>query len=66
MGAPIDGLPISQRLVMVVPPWHVATAKFQKLPSHQPINRAGVLPSVVVVQNQKVVFQMKRDFGQYH
>jgi len=66
VGAPIDGLPISQPLVMVVPPWHVTTAKFQKLPSHPPINRAGVLPNVVAVQNQKGVFQMKRDFGQYY
>jgi hypothetical protein len=66
VGAPIDGLPISQPLIMVVPPWHVATAKFQKLPSHPPINRAWVLLNVVVVQNQKGVFQMKWDFGQYY
>jgi len=44
---------------MVVPPWHATTTKYQELPTRPPINRIGVLLSVMVVQNQKGVSQMK-------
>jgi hypothetical protein len=47
---------------MVVPPWHAAIAKLQELPTCPPINQIGVLPSVMVVQNQEGVFQMKEGF----
>jgi hypothetical protein len=48
--------PINQPPIMVVPPWHVAVAKFQELPTCPPIDRTWVLLSVMVVWNQEGVF----------
>jgi hypothetical protein len=63
MGPPINQLLVGkvfvgQPPVMVVPPWHVVIAKLKELLAHLPIDRTGVLPDVVVVQNQEGVFQM--------
>jgi len=41
---------------MVVPPWHVAKAKLQKLPTCPPIDQERVLPGVMVVRNQEGIF----------
>jgi hypothetical protein len=51
---------------MVVPPWHVAKAKLQKLPTCPPIDQERVLPGVMVVRNQEGIFYMKRASRQYY
>jgi hypothetical protein len=38
--------------------WHVAMAKLHDLPTHLAIDRTNVIPGVVVVHNEEIMFQL--------
>jgi hypothetical protein len=49
--------PVNQPLAMVVPPWHARITKLQEFLTCLSIDRAEVLPGVMVVQIRKVFFR---------
>jgi hypothetical protein len=43
--------------------WHVAIAKLHKFPTHPTINRADIVPCVVVMCNKEGIFSIEKGVG---
>lgn len=51
---------VNQIKVSKVEFWHVIFAKLHKFPTHLTINRADIVPCVVVVCNKEGIFSIER------
>jgi len=54
---------VNQIKVSKVEFWHVTTAKLHKFPMHLTINRADIVPCVVVMCNKEGIFSIERGVG---